>query len=352
VALKFKPNLLAVKKGRIRKPTGVKSHFERAARLLCSMKILGYDSLGKINSSNFEAIVKLACPTYKTRANFAATFRHIICLSKAGQILDSPHWGKIKLRLGRAAIETKANATVLTDEQIADIIPWSMFYVDNIESICDRLKNLKDSEFTKSSFMAWARKTLPCGKALKPQSPLTVVSGVIQIACYNLFAFHLGLRISEMLSAKRGFVSQSGSIGEIDLGRIELEVTTYKGVQEVFGRVRTFGVHPYLVRVARALEQLNDAIGLESEELFTTVTDDVLYETSNFNFRIAKACELHGLDIHQTSHTWRHTIVGVALRCLRNPSGPLSLLLGHNPNQSVAYGFGNPFIRAELLAGC
>ncbi|WP_085043910.1 tyrosine-type recombinase/integrase [Ensifer aridi] len=352
VAFMFRQSVLQHKrKLTIPKPLSVYHFLQYIRRFFVWLKKVGLRTIGGLKQKNLDKILSGIHITNKEYNKFVNNIAVLMIFIDHDYLSSKPDINQIKLE-ERPVIEDTSRekgAQTLTDTDLSIALSASRFYIDNFENILiildDCRSKIRSTEETAKHLFRY----LPLTAPLHPFLIVSVVASLIRIAGYNFLGWHLGARISEVLSAKKGFVSPLGNEAMLVLEAMELQLETRKAIADLHGKVRAFSVHPYLARVAHVLEKLNDFLGIESDFIFVQPRVGKIYASNDFNHQIKRFATLHGYSRDISSHTWRNTLVSVTIRSIAEPLGPLAHLLGHKHLSTVVgYAFSNPFVRKEM----
>lgn len=352
VAFMFRQSVLDHKRKLIiPKPITIYHFFMYIRRFFVWVKEVGLRTVGGLNQTKLDNIllkIQMTDSEYNKLINNIAILIIFLDSDYLSAKLDKT---QIKLEM-RSVIEDTSReigAQTLTDTELSIALSASRFYIDNFEDIIEILKDCRSNILSTKETAKHLSEYLPLTTPLKRSSIVTVAASLIRIAGYNFLGWHLGARISEVLSAKKGFVSPLGNAAMLVLEAMDLRLETRKAIADLHGKVRAFSVHPYLARVAHVLEKLNDFLEIDSQFIFIQPGVGKIYSSSNFNHQIKRFATLHGYSRDISSHTWRNTLVSVTIRSVAEPLGPLAHLLGHKHLSTVVgYAFSNPFVRKEM----
>lgn len=352
VAFMFRQSVLDHKrKLTIPKPVTIYHFFIYMRRFFIWLKEVGLQTVGGLNQKKLNDIlsrIKMTDSEYNKLINNIAI---IIIFADSDYLSAKLHRRNFELKMRSIIDDTsrERGAQTLSDIDISIALSASRFYIDQFEYIISILEDCRSNiQSTKETAM-YLSGYLPLTTPLSHSGIVNVAASLIRIAGYNFLGWHLGARISEVLSAKRGFVSPLGNAAMLVLEAMDLRLETRKAIADLHGKVRAFSVHPYLARVAHVLEKLNDFLEIESQFIFVQPRAGNVYVSNQFNHEIKRFARLHGYAPDISSHTWRNTLVSVTIRSVAEPLGPLAHLLGHKHLSTVVgYAFSNPFVRKEM----
>lgn len=352
VAFIFRQSLLPHKrKLTVPKPRTVLKFFHFMRRLFVLMKINKLHSVSRLSKYKLDMILSELHATDSQHNQLIESFAIMLIFAESNLITCEIDATKFRLLRKPIIKDTSGprGAQTLTDVELATAIESSRFYIDYFENLIEILDDCRTSKVSKTRTDEILSGILPTKSPLNKQNIISVTCSLILIAAYNFLGWHLGARISEILSAKRGFVTPNGDSALLAMEFVDLQLEARKSVAALHGNVRAFAVHPYLARVCHVLEKLNDFLGNESEYLFVQVGSRKILETNHFNHMLKRFASLHGFSADISSHSWRNTLVSVTVRSVAEPLGPLAQLLGHKHLSTVVgYAFSNPFVRKEM----
>lgn len=352
VAMMFRQSVLTHKrKLTVPKPASVVHFFIYARRIFIAVKFAGYASISDVPvnfpSELLDRYTSTDSEYNKLITVFGTILTFLECRLVSSEIMNK----KFHLELRDVPLDTtrEIGAQALDDKELAIALNASRFYIDNFEEIIDVVHQFDKRNLDSARLAARLSEMLPVREPLQARGIRTVAFALIKIAAYNFIGWHLGARISEVLSARRGFITHNNEVALLAVDAVDLQLETRKSIKALHGEARVFAVHPYLARVGHILEKLKDYQGGETEFLFEgPVTRDII-ETNGFNEILRRFARLHGYRDDISSHTWRNTLVSVTVRAVAEPLGPLAHLLGHeHVSTVVAYAFSNPFVRREM----
>ncbi|CAM5201170.1 Phage integrase family protein OS=Bosea thiooxidans OX=53254 GN=SAMN05660750_00172 PE=4 SV=1 [Bosea thiooxidans] len=360
IALTYRRGILTSERTRVRhlRPTGVYSLLQPLRRLFVAFKRCGCRSLREVNPAVLAETLAMIEPSANAFDNLATTFTDLLCACRHGLISE----GLLDLDFEISPpTETFPDLSgprgwqPISDLNVSEIIRVSEFYVDHVHDIAKWIDYLRrDPESRRHEVLIWARSNLPCGlklsKMLGGRQLLHNLCGLVYSSCSNFISFHAGLRVSELLSIKTGFISTDQSEAIFDTRKLLLNFTTYKTVLSLQGRQRAVKAHPKLIAISAALEEVRHALGIPGEYLFTPPGESRPYITKRWNKTVLRRfCELHNLDIELTGHRWRKTVAALAVRVFTNASIHLKELFGHaSLSMTARYILASPFIREEI----
>ncbi|MEZ0000972.1 hypothetical protein [Sinorhizobium fredii] len=352
VAFMFKTATLGEIKKAAPKARSVVAFFTAMRRLFVGLKWLGLRSLGELNGSNAERILSVFDCSPKARNEMVVKI--IKALKFAAELLISGAEQLPRIQFKRSSIVSdtskETGVQALNDDELSQAISASRFYFDNFNKIEVIWQSFNRGELSRKDMAALLSKLCPVLILFNQWAIEEQIGTTIKAAGINLFGWHLGARISEILSAKVGFIVPAENKCELDVGKVSLALTTRKAVAAVHGMVRNFEVHPFLARVARVLERVRDLEGnLGSEHLFTGARTGKVLANNNVNRQLEIFSHRHGIRAQMSSHVWRNTLVSVTVRAVDQSLGPLCQYLGHeHVSTTVGYAVTNPFVRDDL----
>lgn len=358
----FRRNLLRHGTGRVRtlKPTGAYQSFAHHKRMFIAFKICGIRSISEISVETLSRVSQLLGERESGFFNLSFCFQNLLTLSKNGLITDGLRASQFEIvpRVGKIVDTSEAVGwQPFTDEEVARLVGISNAYIDLSPLVARKLRYLKDRNFSedaRSDAVEWAARVLPCGKAIAERGFSTrFIAGrlveLIQCAAGNLISFHSGMRVSELLSSRRGMVYAVADQAALDMSRLELNFVTYKESADPGGIKRVITCHPRLLLACRMLEEIADSIGTPTDYLFVPLGSELPYVTNAWNGKQQNFCEFHNIEVNHTSHRWRKTVAAIAVRVLVGPGLHLKELFGHAILASTArYIMASPFIREEM----
>lgn len=351
-------NVVAEGRSRIRypRPTGMYAILCQFRPVFVALSRIGCRSLADVRPASLGEVLALFGDKEARQGLVARAFEDLLRLSQHGLISDGLRDHDFEVSSGgRPIIDTtgKIGWQPIEDAVVSKLIALSNAYIDAAPALADQIARLRTDPTARSEVLGWAMTNLPCGPQLSgylgaDQLESTLV-GLIQAAAGNLISFHAGLRISELMSIKRGFIQNRNGGAELDPDRLVMEFTTFKTVAALRGERRRIGAHPRLVAVADVLDRIATLIAPNGEYLFLGFRDGEPYSTNRWNNHLKRFCALHEIDIDMSSHRWRKTVAALAVRVLTGAAVHLKELFGHDSIAMTArYIMASPFIRDEL----
>jgi hypothetical protein len=320
-------------------------------RLLVAFKKLGCTSLAQVGQAELDHAFHLIGPAPGQALTLAASFGSLVQFSKHGLITDGCRRFDLEFTKPPTILDasTERGLQPLSDEDTCSIIRLSLAYVKLSSEIAGQIELLRTEPGTAAEVFEWARATLPCGAKLQQDHLRQTLTFLVQVAASNLIAFHLGLRISELMSILSGFALHGADETLVDIKRITIEFTRYKTVRNYMGKTTRLAVHPDILIAAEALEEVRKANACPGEHLLVPAGDSLPYVTNKWNYYLQKFCDIHSLGFSISSHSWRETVAAVAVRVLTGAAFYIKELFGHAGLAMTArYMFASPFIRDEI----
>lgn len=343
----------ALRKSKLVKPGGAHAILRPLRRLFVAFACLGRRDLHDVTVADLnEAFVRLAPPKDEFR-NIAESFQDLVTLSRRELIVGGLRDIPFEIPPPAAGVPDQSAAVgwqPIPDDKISPLIALSGRYIDLAAEIASHIELVRKDPTQSRFVVQWARSYLPCGEKLPRNNIEQSLASLVHIAAANLLSFHAGLRISELMSVRSGFVSKiSEEEAEIHCDRLKLEFTTYKTIVNTRGASKCVAAHPRLGEVAEALELIKKALAVPGEYLFVPFGEQLPYITNRFNYHLQRFCDLHDVQVDITSHMWRKTVAGLAVRVLTGAPVHLKELFGHAGLAMTArYILSSPFIREEI----
>jgi hypothetical protein len=337
----------------IRKPTGVFALHQALRRLFVAAKWIGCRSLSDLKAGDLERILLILSPATQRISYMLYCFDLISICCRERLVEDGFSTSeKFEIELQREVRDTTASSRYqpLSEEQATEVLRISLVYMELAPQMYPMIESLLLNKKNELQVRQWAIDTLPCGPMLTAKTPLlkTLVA-LLHVSSANLIGYHLGTRISEMMSMQSGCViSQDGEI-MIEPSKILLEYRSYKNSAKAEGMLRRIAVHPYIKYVSDVLDMVNQACGRNGGYLFSPPGQKHTYLTNQWNYYIGRFCALHGLPYSLTSHQWRETVAAIAVQVLSGAAIHIKELFGHSKmTVSARYLLASPFIREQL----
>lgn len=260
-----------------------------------------------------------------------------------------------RLELVHDVEPTDANRAIgvqaLTDDQTQMVISLSLVYIEKSTQIANMIESVRKGICSQENARNWMARNFPCTADLSHSPMPETAILLVQVAAGNLIGFHLGLRPSETLSMLSGCV-HSGETPLIDLQRMSIVFQTYKAIRKAGGDTRYLAVSSFVKTVVNAIELVMTAAGAVSDHLFSDPKQSDEFNDNAWNYRSQRFCELHKLDFHYTSSTWRKSLLSITMSAFDNPMSELSELANHlSKNTTAGYAQSSPFIIDEYQQG-
>ena len=340
------------RRSRIVKPGGAWEILRRLRRLFSGFRHLGCASLRDVTPVILVDALALLGTTGGELEKLAQSFQDLMTFSREGLIHGGLREARFEIAMPHASVED-ATAPLgwqpFSDEEVASLIKTSNAYIDLADDIVCRLRALRADPRVHAEVLQWAVEKLPCGTRMVPHRLEAWLVSLVQVSAANLISFLGGLRVSELLSIRQGFVTVSDGAAVIELGRLTLEFTTHKTVASFHGERRMIVAHPRMADVARALQAVKDAADIPGDYLIVPLGQDLPGVTTSWNYELQRFCDVHELPIDISSHRWRKTVAAVAVRVLTGSTLHLKELFGHvGLGMTARYILASPFIREEI----
>ena len=354
VAVMFRRQALPgdIAKKRLGRPTGFYSALQKFRRLFNVVALLGRQSIGELTQDEVPALLELMGEAQAREV--AWLLRDVAALSRCGLIRNGL-LEDLEIAPGHRPVTdtTKPRGwQPIGDEAVSDIIRSSIRYLELAPELLRVLASCREGPPDRRDVVDWARSELPCGPQLSQRTNATalasVLTGVLQVACGNLILFHVGMRISELMSMKLGCISMRDNQQTLDLHLMKLELVTAKNSRTLPGDPRFLAVHPRLGQVHDILVSLAAISAPQSKFLFA-LFDGLPAKTNGWNYRLLSFCLLHASPVKVSSHMWRKTLASLIGRLLTGSALLLKEMLGHESLDMIShYLMASPFIRNEL----
>ncbi|NKL60073.1 site-specific integrase [Rhizobium leguminosarum] len=338
----FKFNRAQLKKrNSIVSPRTVFRDAEHLHILFANFAVADISSLSELTPEIVADTFRQLSNSDKSHDSLVRYFEHVVTLSQQGLILNGVPKGafSVELRENKQTAPTPI-ARTLDDDELSFLIHHALFYIDNAEQLIAKLIDYKEGLIVATDMQMWMVENLPNVSIRKAWYAEQLITA-IRVSGYVLIAFHLGSRISEVLSAD-GDLATSEVDNIAQLEKVIATLTIFKGT--VGGKKRQYEVHPYILRVATVLRKLNAALGLDEESLLFRQTDGKYAVTvNNMNAKLKRFASMHGATFNYTSHSLRYSLADIVTGALEHPFSLTQRRLGHKfLNDSVRYGANGP----------
>lgn len=325
------------------KPLTIIREFQRLSCLFTNFAAEGITSLRQLDQAILESLFKKLPVAVSSHKEMIAHFSDIVVFSSKGLISDTLTLPSIAIQSRPVAVDTEKSrgARTLEEDEISFLISRSRAYIDSASAISEKILEHRAGSIHSARLVEWSYNNLPvCRGYLTPRAVETQLVWLIKASAYNLLIFHLGSRASEGLSLTRNSIfAKKDANGRYN---VFARLTIFKGTKA--GALRTYRVHPYLLRVDAALKNIAEATGRSSDELvFSKRGEDLEVATNSLNYQLRKFAQMHDLIIDISSHSGRFTLADIVLGSATNPLPALQYHLGHRyVADSISYGLHGP----------
>ncbi|MFK4766731.1 hypothetical protein [Rhizobium sp. ZW T2_16] len=333
------------------KPITWLEHHQNFRRIFAASSSLSLICVSQILDSELEEMLRILDLGESGRVNFIQHIDYLKLLADRKLISTKTEMQSPDLSHPPVEVDTTtaAGAKVLNDDQIAQTLAISLNYYGEFKTIAAVIIDLRDAKFSQSLARFWASQTFP-SLLLGPSTSVEfTLIALVQVSVGNLISYHLGVRPSELLSMKRNLLHSNQTEPKLDLSRMTIDFQTFKAIDAIGGEKRTLGISSILAEIIKGFEELLDTIEWPSEFLFAEPSSDHELSVNNWNYRLARFCELHQLEFNFTGASWRKTLIGVMVKVFTNPATEVGALVNHKSRRtSFGYAQSSPFVMQDF----